>query len=535
VFAPLNLIWVVVLFTFIGCFQHSNGQFFTLEMHHKFSEQVKSWMNVKHGMDAEDWPVEGSKEYYKALYHHDNVRHGRSLASYQSLTFWEGNETVRFSRLGFLYYTMLQVGTPNVSLIVALDTGSDLFWVPCDCDQCAPTAGVNYGLDLELQTYSQSASKTSKPVPCASDLCDLQNTCSKSSNQCPYKISYVSENTSSSGTLVEDILYLTPGDGMQNGEVVKAPITFGCGQIQTGSFLDGAAPNGLLGLGLEPISVPTILSKMGLVQNYFSMCFPRNGSLGRFTFGDKGSSDQKKTSFIIDQRHPAYNVGVKEFYVGKKLILTAFQALFDTGTSFTYLADPAYKDLTSNFHLQTPDTPLAVEDSPFEFCYKASGNQSISRAREISLIFNEGNSFPVIQPLVFFRDQISEKLVGYCLAVIKSSSITIIGQNFMSGYELVFDREQLKLGWKEGNCYDMSYGSSQEPSPMVPLQSPGPLAPSSVGNSPRISNSSGLPTRPSISPAALPANPDNGGVHLRSPFLPISFSVLASATILMLI
>jgi hypothetical protein len=28
--------------------------------------------------------------------------------------------------------------------MVALDTGSDLFWVPCDCSRCAPTHGASY-------------------------------------------------------------------------------------------------------------------------------------------------------------------------------------------------------------------------------------------------------------------------------------------------------------------------------------------------------------------------------------------------------
>jgi hypothetical protein len=74
-----------------------------------------------------------------------------------------------------------------------------------------------------------------------------------------------------------------------------------CGKVQTGSFLQGAAPDGLLGLGIEPISVPTFLYNSGLVSNSFSMCFPYNSSVGRFTFGDKGSSDQKETPFIIDQ------------------------------------------------------------------------------------------------------------------------------------------------------------------------------------------------------------------------------------------
>lgn len=73
-----------------------------------------------------------------------------------------------------------------------------------------------------------------------------------------------------------------------------------CGQVQSGSFLDSAAPNGLLGLGLEKISVPSILASSGLISNSFSMCFGLDG-IGRISFGDKGSSDQDETPFSIDQ------------------------------------------------------------------------------------------------------------------------------------------------------------------------------------------------------------------------------------------
>jgi hypothetical protein len=38
----------------------------------------------------------------------------------------------------------VQIGTPGVKFMVALDTGSDLLWVPCDCSRCAPTEGSVY-------------------------------------------------------------------------------------------------------------------------------------------------------------------------------------------------------------------------------------------------------------------------------------------------------------------------------------------------------------------------------------------------------
>lgn len=47
-----------------------------------------------------------------------------------------------------LHYAVVALGTPNVTFLVALDTGSDLFWVPCDCRQCAATTSPSYGVSL---------------------------------------------------------------------------------------------------------------------------------------------------------------------------------------------------------------------------------------------------------------------------------------------------------------------------------------------------------------------------------------------------
>jgi hypothetical protein len=35
-----------------------------------------------------------------------------------------------------LHYANVTVGTPSDWFMVALDTGSDLFWLPCDCTNC---------------------------------------------------------------------------------------------------------------------------------------------------------------------------------------------------------------------------------------------------------------------------------------------------------------------------------------------------------------------------------------------------------------
>ncbi|KAK6924534.1 hypothetical protein RJ641_010734, partial [Dillenia turbinata] len=126
-----------------------------------------------------------------------------------------------------------------------------------------------------------------------------------------------------------------------------------CGQVQTGSFLDIAVPNGLFGLSMKKISVPSILSKESFIDDSFSMCFGCDG-VGRISFGDTGSPDQEETASNY-QEETAFN----------------FNALLQvSGTSCTYLDDPYYTRLSESFHSQIQDTHRPADPSiPFEYCY----------------------------------------------------------------------------------------------------------------------------------------------------------------------
>ncbi|XP_008800053.2 aspartyl protease family protein 1-like isoform X2 [Phoenix dactylifera] len=432
-----------------------------LSFHHRFSDLVRRWAESRAKNLPGGWPEKDTVEYYAALAGHDR---GQALSgAAPALTFSDGNATLQISSLGFLHYAMVSVGTPSLTFMVALDTGSDLFWVPCDCSSCAPATSGSFGNDFEFSIYSPNMSLTSQRVLCNSSLCELQRECTVATRHCPYKIAYVSADTSSSGILVEDVLYLTAEDPRL--EVVEARIVFGCGQVQTGSFLDVAAPDGLFGLGMEKISVPSILSSRGLTSDSFSMCFGRDG-VGRISFGDNGSSDQEETPFNLNHLHPTYNISITGVSVGSSSIDADFSSLFDTGTSFTYLADPAYTYLSESFNAQVQDR-RQIPDSriPFEYCYHKSSNATKIQIPDLSLITKGGSHFPVSEPVIVIS--IQHEYV-YCLGIVKSSKLNIIGQNFMTGLRIVFDRERNILGWKRFNCYE---SEDSNPLPVNPKNS----------------------------------------------------------------
>ncbi|GAB4847585.1 hypothetical protein Ancab_026647 [Ancistrocladus abbreviatus] len=450
---------VVIFLSILSIQASSNGRIFTFEMHHRYSEQVKMFSQRTSRPNFSlhsHWPVKGSFEYYAELAERDRFFRGRSISEIEEpVTFSDGNATFRISSLGFLHYTTVTLGTPGMKFLVALDTGSDLFWVPCDCSRCAPIEGTTYGSDFELSIYNPKESSTSKKVSCNHSLCLYRNRCIGRYSHCPYVISYVSADTSTSGVLVEDVLHLMTVDRHQ--EFVAAYITFGCGQVQTGSFLDVAAPNGLFGLGMEQISVPTILSKEGFIADSFSMCFGRDG-VGRINFGDKGSTEQQETPFNVNPLHPTYNVSVTQIQAGMTIINLDFAALFDSGTSFTYLIEPAYSKLSESFNSQTKDGRRPRDSRiPFDYCYDMRPDANTSLIPTVSLTMKGGGRFTVYDPIIVISTQ--SELV-YCLAVVKSAELNIIGQNFMTGYRIVFDREKFILGWQKSDCYDIQIHST---------------------------------------------------------------------------
>ncbi|KAK4583867.1 hypothetical protein RGQ29_021832 [Quercus rubra] len=451
-FASCTLL--VILLLLGSSSQSCNGLgTFGFDIHHRFSDTVKAILG------ADGLPEKGSVEYYAAMARRDRIIQGRHLAASNNqqspLTFANGNNTLTDPSLSFLYYAYVSVGTPSLSFLVALDTGSGLFWLPCDCQKniavgCNTYTYLSSGEEINLNIYSPSASSTSEKAPCnISTLCD-QNQCLSASSDCAYTYDY-GGGSSNSGILVEDVLHLITDDNQL--KAVEAQITFGCAQNLVEDMV-----NGLLGLGFDDLSVPSIIARKGLGSNSFSMCFGPDHEHGRITFGDGGSLDQKETPFTIMQSLPYYMIGLTQITVGSSSSKLELSAIFDSGTSLTILSDPAYTFITESFASQVQERPSSYQLGSFNlgYCYDSS-NLNFPK---INLTLKGGGEYFVIDPILPMVTNQGGYL--YCLGISKGgdSDYNIIGQNFMTSYRIVFNREKMVIGWKASDC---GYSLSQSP------------------------------------------------------------------------
>ncbi|KAF8012070.1 hypothetical protein BT93_I0256 [Corymbia citriodora subsp. variegata] len=251
---------------------------------------------------------------------------------------------------------------------------------------------------------------------------------------------------------------------------------------QSGGYLDGVAPDGLMGLGLGEISVPSFLAKGGLVPNSFSLCFEEDDS-GTIFFGDQGPANQKYTAFLPSNgKYETYIVGIEACCIGNSCLKqTSFSALVDSGTSFTFLPNGVYETITQEFDRRVNVTHSSFEGAPWKYCYKHSTKEK-PKVPSLTLVFPINNSFVVYDPV--FKVYGMEGLEGFCLAILPTDEdMGTIGQNFMMGYRMVFDRENLKLGWSRSNCQDIDDHRSM---PLTPNgKSPNPLPTTEQQSAPR--------------------------------------------------
>lgn len=149
------MVVLVVVVVLLCCqFEASIGLTFSSKLIHRFSDEAKSISISRKGNASGDlWPKRYSFEYFQLLLGNDLKRQRMKLGSQKNQLLFpsQGSQALFFgNELDWLHYTWIDIGTPNVSFLVALDAGSDLLWVPCDCIQCAPLSASYYNISLVL-------------------------------------------------------------------------------------------------------------------------------------------------------------------------------------------------------------------------------------------------------------------------------------------------------------------------------------------------------------------------------------------------
>ncbi|OEL24248.1 Aspartic proteinase nepenthesin-1 [Dichanthelium oligosanthes] len=335
------------------------------------------------------------------------------------------------------YGIAFSIGTPPQELSALADTGSDLVWVKCGaCVRCAPQGSPSY--------YPNTSSSFSK-LPCSSGLCgDLKSksraTCDAGGSECDYTYFYGLAFRSHHYTMG----YLGSETFTLGSDAVPG-IGFGCTTMSEGGYGTGS---GLVGLGRGPLSLVKQL-RVGA----FSYCLtsdPSKTSPLLFGSGALTGAGVQSTPLVQGLSPTYYTVDLRSISIGAVTTLGTRTSgiVFDSGTTLTFLAEPAYT-LAKAALLSQTNLPLAAGrgDGSDDVCFQTSGGS----ADVPSMVLHFDGADMALPAENFFLPAGNGGVI--CWVVRRSPSrLSIVGNIMQMDYHVRYDVDNSVLSFQPANC-----------------------------------------------------------------------------------
>lgn len=365
------------------------------------------------------------------------------------------------------YFMDVFIGTPPKHFSLILDTGSDLNWLQCSpCEDCYEQVGPK---------YDPSMSSSYSAIPCSSQQCGLVaapvtetggDRCAgngrNSSSSCRYFYWYGDKSNTTGDLSWETFSVNVTG---RRGPLRVPRVIFGCGHANRGLF-HGAA--GLLGLGRGQLSFASQLRE--LYGHKFSYCLvdrDSNASVSStLVFGEDerlaAHRDLQYTALVqtANSVDTFYYVRIAAATVGGERVdvpSAAFEitaegnggTIVDSGTTLTYLAQPAYEKIRAAFEAKI--SYPRVDLPPLGPCYNVSGVGDV-KLPEFSITFTDGAvwRFPVENYFI----QLDPEDAVVCLAIMGTpvDSLSILGNYQQQNFHILYDVDNSRLGFAPMTC-----------------------------------------------------------------------------------
>ncbi|CAL1358744.1 unnamed protein product [Linum trigynum] len=340
-----------------------------------------------------------------------------------------------------IFYVNFSIGDPPVPQLALMDTGSDLLWVKCPpCSPCSTSSGATYFYSFNSKTYS--------PLPCTHD-------CKKCTD-------YMGGHSSEGVYATEQLTFQTSN----NGFVTTIPkVLFGCSTKLTGP--EGLDPhvNGVLGLiaGADTPTIPyghfSLATRLG---TSFSYCvdslsdryYPHN----HLSFGDAVDLIGETTPLYLqdDGRYCVHLSGISldgktldiDIDVFAKMALKN-KIMMDSGSELFLLYTEAFDVVKAEVErLAFFELKAVAPVRPLELCFRGTVEKDAGGFPTLGIQFIGGVELVLDRFGMFL--QVKDDV--FCLAVVRSKGVTIIGMMAQQGYNVGYDLGARSVSFQKMDC-----------------------------------------------------------------------------------
>ncbi|KAJ3695929.1 hypothetical protein LUZ60_001306 [Juncus effusus] len=343
------------------------------------------------------------------------------------------------------YLIELSLGTPTQSVLLTLDTGSDLIWTQCQpCLLC---------FSQTFPLYDPSVSSTYHKLSCENKFCAALST-SACHQECMYGYSY-GDNSTTFGILSRETFTL-------GSTTVNVPnIAFGCGILNQGVFLN---ESGIAGFGRGDLS---LVSQLGVSKfTYCLTSFDQNKTSPLFMDSLAKLEGPVQTTRILTNKYipSLYYLSLKGITVGSKRIKipkSAFSlkkngrggVIIDSGTAITRMASVAFQSVKKEFIKQMTFKMARDVTGTFDLCFAVPSSNSTYNDQVPRLVYHFDGAdmdFPLENYMISDND------TGLmCLLILESGEETIIGNIQQQNMKIMYDLTKNKLSFVPAQCDEL--------------------------------------------------------------------------------
>ncbi|MBA0752095.1 hypothetical protein Gogos_000964 [Gossypium gossypioides] len=441
--------------------QHDSNSI-TLELIHRHAPQFTN-----------NHPITQHQRLVDLLYH-DIIRHGimshrRRAKEEDPLT--ESIKMPLASGRDFgigQYITSFKVGTPSQKFWLIVDTGSDLTWIRCRyrCSRedrsCTRKGRIN-----RKRVFHAPLSSSFSPVPCFSEMCKVElmnlfslTTCPTPITPCAYDYRY-SDGSAAKGVFANE----TVSAGLTNGRKTRLHnVLIGCTDSFQGPTLQNA--DGIMGLANTKYSFAT--NAAATFGGKFSYCLVDHlshlNATNYIIFGTnrnqvKVSGNTRHTKLELDAIPSFYAVNVIGISVGNKMLEIPMQVwdasegggtIIDSGTSLTFLADPAYQAVMEALKVSVSKYQrVKLDGVPMEYCFNSAGFNG-SLVPKLIIHFDDGARFEPHWNSYVIAAAAGVRCLGFLPA--RFPALSVIGNIMQQNYLWEFDLKGKRLVFAPSSC-----------------------------------------------------------------------------------
>eukprot|EP01113_Clastostelium_recurvatum_P049687 TRINITY_DN924_c0_g1_i1.p1 TRINITY_DN924_c0_g1~~TRINITY_DN924_c0_g1_i1.p1 ORF type:complete len:461 (-),score=151.43 TRINITY_DN924_c0_g1_i1:24-1382(-) len=341
---------------------------------------------------------------------------------------------------------------------VQVDTGSALMAVPYhSCDGC------------EGSPNPLLASSPAKEVGCDDDRCNQQQ-CRVNTDTCGFEVTYV-DNSNINGIIMSDRVTV--------GGLAADNVLFGAIQQATANF-EAPVADGIIGFSYNSTQITCspncvapvfdVLVQSTGVPNIFAMLIDYNNG-GTLTLGGVDESLYTGEVHYVPVTNRAFwAVTLRDIQVEGTSVVSNSAAfgltIVDSGTSLTYFPQSVYNSIKNHFQVRYASLPLVNGANTL---WKGSDYCLVRRSLlglfpTIQFVF-DGVTIRMTPDNYLYQSRSADGTTIFCLGLNPTTSgHTILGDTFMRGLYVIFDKESNQVGFAGTSAHPTATGSSSDSS-----------------------------------------------------------------------